>query len=74
MIFSTDVQKLKTSLGDVIYKWMQEEATESDGWNELDIYVGDRITELMTEVAFNILLAQKDHQTYLENNDLMKEN
>ena len=71
-VSSLDIQKLKVSLGDAIQAWANE-APNSDGWNELDMYVGDKLVELMTDSAFNILLAQKDHNDYLAANDLLKE-
>lgn len=67
MEINNNILKLKTSLCDAIQKWIHsEEASGSDGWEELDTYFGDCIAELMADSAFNILLAQSDLTKYLK--------
>lgn len=66
------LQKLKTSLTDVIDKWIQYESCESN-WDGLETHIGDRASELMADSAFNILLAQNDLSAYLNREGYLKE-
>lgn len=65
--------KMKTSLCDAINDWYNAQAeSETDGYNDLDIPIGENCIELMADAAFNILLAQQDQNTYLHNNYTVK--
>jgi len=66
------VQKLKTSLTDVIQEWINSES-ESDGWSNLNTYVGDNLAELMSDSAFAVLLAQADLTKYYKENNMLDE-
>jgi len=59
--------KLKSSLYVAINKWMEEQIP-GDEWGALDTSTSDFCIELMTDSAFNILLAQSDLTAYLKNN------
>ena len=72
-MLSKNLQALKVSLNEAIYKWIEQASGSDDGWNEVG-YVGDYLGELMTSSAFNILLAQQDVNAYMEVNELLKEN
>lgn len=67
---TNDVVKLKSSLNDVIQAWAEEHC-EDDGCNELNIDWGNETMELMTDAAFNILLAISDHNKYLKENGML---
>lgn len=56
--------KLKTNLTDALEKWMQEKALESQ-WISINTYICDETAQLMSDAAFNILLAQKGLSEYL---------
>lgn len=58
--------KLKVSLNDVINKWIEDSIPE-ENWDALDTSLSDYTVELMTDSAFNILLAQSDLIAYLKN-------
>lgn len=66
MILSNAQQKLKTILADTI-----EQFIDSNEVGEImGVYLANRTMELMTDAAFNILLAIKDLTEYCqENND-----
>lgn len=66
-----ELLKLKTSLNDAINKWVEEQSG-NEQWEALGTLLGDFVTELMTDSAFNILLAQKDLNDYLDKEDLLK--
>ena len=59
--------KLQSSLTDAIQDWISDSPTEA-----LGCYLSDHTAELMASSAFNILLAQKDHEEYLVREDKIK--
>ena len=61
---NNDLLKLKASLCDAIKAWI-DESPNSDEWLALDTSISDNVSELMSDSAFNILLAQKDLSEYL---------
>lgn len=61
-MLNNNQQKLKTSLADAIEKWMEE----NEVGDIMGIYLGDRTTEIMTDSAFNTLLAMKDLTEYCQ--------
>lgn len=68
------MRKMKVSLCEAINAWIgQQVEDETDGWSDLGIPVGDLTAEIMTDAAFNILLAQQNQNSYLFNNDMLKE-
>jgi hypothetical protein len=70
---NNDLLKLKTSLCDAINKWMNDQAEVDEEWNQLDTYISDNAAELMTDSAFNILLAQSDLTKHLRKEDIISQ-
>lgn len=68
---TNDLLKLKTSLTDAINEWMDKAATHNE-WTALETYVGEGVSELMADSAFNILLAQKDLSKYLKKENIIQ--
>lgn len=66
-MLSNDLQKLKSSLNDAIENWMLSCAEKDKEWNTLGTSTSDNVCELMTDSAFNILLAQRDLTEYYRN-------
>lgn len=65
---TNELLKLKSSLVDAIQEWGNKNSG-TDGWEDLETYLGDSTYELMGETAFNILLAQSDLTKYLKKED-----
>lgn len=55
-------QNVKSSLYNAIAKWHNDNVGEIN--DSFTAYFGDFITELMTDSAFNIILAQQDVTNY----------
>ena len=60
---SNELQKLKVSLCDTISGWIDKNG-ESEGFNQLDTFFSDDISELMSDAAFSILLSQSSLTKY----------
>lgn len=69
---NNQVLKLKTSLTDLIDKWI-EETDSSEGRESLDTYVSENIAELMADAAFSVLLAQGDLTAYYKKEMMLKD-
>ena len=61
---NNDLLKLKASLCDAMAKWIEEESSGEE-WLQLNTSISENVCELMSDSAFNILLAQKDLSEYL---------
>lgn len=62
---NNNIIKLQSSLVETIEAWMQQESV-SQGWDDLETFVGDNTASLMGASAFNVLLAQSDLTKFLE--------
>lgn len=56
-------EKLKTSLRTAIQKWANKQA-ESEGWEEMDMYVHPDFESDMTDAAWSVLSAMSKQRGY----------
>jgi hypothetical protein len=66
------LQKLKVSLNETIQYWIDNNADSSE-FNALDTSVSDFISELMTDAAFAVLMAQSDLTSYYKREEMLND-
>ncbi len=69
-MMTNKMHRLKSSLHDAINYWAVINQG-SEGWRELDTFVSDKVSELMTDAAFAVLLAQSDLTKYYKEQNML---
>jgi len=64
------IKKLSRSLRKAIEHWVAD-PTNSTAWDELKIWLGDKLPDLMARVAMTVLESHVDLQEYLEREGLL---